>query len=59
MGFKLPGVPPAKKHIRELDLPCKLAVSTFEGFTDLAGQVHDLKLIVGIFLRHEEHFPFW
>jgi hypothetical protein len=52
-------MPPAKKHIREADLTCKLAAPTLEGFTDLAGKVHDGELIVGIFLGHEEHFPFW
>lgn len=59
MGFELAGMPPAKKHISKLDLPCTLAISTLEGLSDLAGRVHDCELSLGKIIRHEKYFLSW
>jgi hypothetical protein len=58
LGLELSGVSLAKEHAFELDLSRKLAVPAFEGFTDFAARVRD-GVLVNIFVRHEDHFPFW
>lgn len=59
MGLELPAMPPAKKHIPKLDLTRDVAISTFEGLTDLAARLRGCRRTLDFLIRHEDHILFW
>jgi hypothetical protein len=52
-------MPLAKEQTPEFDFSGKLAMLPFEGFAHLAAGVRDGDSVCDLFIRHEDHFPYW
>jgi hypothetical protein len=52
-------VPLAEEQAFESDLPRKLAVPPLKGFADFAAELRDGGSVCNLFVRHQDHFPYW